>query len=107
MTWRHWQQFVANTILILGTLLVLLYYGPYLKYRWFFSVLLELLPYLSSMVLLGFVVILLFPVLRKQKVRLGVATLLLVLCWAPILRWVGLPSPGAVPEGIRVMTYNL
>ncbi len=107
MTGRNWQQFVANTILILGILLVLLYYGPYLKYRWIFSVLLELLPYLSSMVLLGFVVILLFPVLRKQKVRLGVATLLLVLCWTPILRWVGLPSRGAVPEGIRVMTYNL
>ncbi|NEQ54429.1 MAG: endonuclease/exonuclease/phosphatase family protein [Leptolyngbya sp. SIO3F4] len=100
-------RLISNITLVLSALTVLLYYGPYLKYRWVFSMLIELLPYLSSVALLSFVLVLLLPILRKQRLRVLLATLLLVICWAPVLSWVGLPSPGISPEGIRVMTYNL
>lgn len=100
-------RLISNITLLLSTLIVLLYYSPYPKYRWIFSVSLELLPYFSSIALLGFLLVLLLPILRKQRVRLVLATVLSVLCWAPILSWVGLPNLGTPSEGIRVMTYNL
>ncbi|MEO0396409.1 MAG: endonuclease/exonuclease/phosphatase family protein [Cyanobacteria bacterium P01_A01_bin.137] len=92
---------------MVSILLVLLYHSPYPKYRWAFAMLLELLPYLSSIALFGFLCVLLLPALRKQRVRVALATLLLVMCWSPIISWVGLPRPGTPPGGIRVMTYNL
>ena len=101
------QRLISNITLALNTLLVLLYYGPLLKYRWVFSVLLELLPYLSSIALLGFAFVLPLPVLRTQRVRLGLTTLLLVLSWAPVLNWLGLPNLSTSSDGIRVMTYNI
>ena len=101
------QKLISNITLVASTLLVLLYYGPYLKYRWIFSTSLELLPYLSSIALLGFLLVLLLPVLRKQRARVSLATLLLIICWAPVFAWVGLPGLSTAPEGIRVMAYNL
>jgi len=100
-------RLISNITLMLSTLLLLLYHSPYPKYRWAFAMMLELLPYLSSIALLGFLFVLLLPVLQKQRIRVVLATLLLVLCWAPILNWVGLPNLGTSPAGIRVMTYNL
>lgn len=107
MTGKQLQKLISTLMLVLSTLIVLLYYAPFVKYRWVFSVALELLPYLGGIVLLGFAFVLLVPDLRRRRVRLGFTTLLVVLCWAPILSWVGLPSLGSTPEGIRVMTYNL
>lgn len=101
------RRLLSTITLVFSTLIALLYYGPFLKYRWLFSVALELLPYLSSIALLGFLLVLLSPALRKQRVRLGLATLVLVLCWAPILSWVGTPKLSSPSEGIRVMAYNL
>lgn len=101
------QRLISNITLLLSALVVLLYHGPYLKYRWIFSMLLELLPYLSSIALLGFLLVLLLPTLRKQRIRVALATILLIMCWSPILSWAGLPRPDVAPEGIRVMAYNL
>ena len=107
MTHNPIVRFISNITLVFSTLVVLLYHSPYLKYRWVFAVLIELLPYLSTIALFGFIFVLLLPALRQQRSRLAIATLLFILCWAPILSWVGLPSSGAEPTGIKVMTYNL
>ncbi|MEM9808919.1 MAG: endonuclease/exonuclease/phosphatase family protein, partial [Cyanobacteria bacterium P01_D01_bin.56] len=72
-----------------------------------FAVSIELLPYFSTIALLGFLWVLLLPALRKQRLRLAIATLLLILCWTPILSWLGLPAPSTPADGIKVMTYNL
>lgn len=99
---------LSNLSLLFSTVALLLYHGPYFKDRWVFAVLLELWPYLSSIALLGFIGVLLFPTLRQQRIRVAIATLLLILCMAPILSWVGLPTVGKqTPDGIRVMAYNI
>ena len=101
-------RFISNITLLLSTLIVLLYHGPsFLKYRWVFAMLLELFPYLSSIALIGFVFVLALPTLRQQRIRVAIATLLLIICWAPILSWVGRPNLSTTPGGIRVMAYNL
>ena len=101
-------RFISNISLFLSALIVLLYHGPsFLKYRWGFAMLLELLPYLSSIALFGFLFVLLLPSLRQQRVRVAIATLLMIICWAPILSWIGRPNLGTTPEGIRVMAYNI
>ncbi|MEM9218863.1 MAG: endonuclease/exonuclease/phosphatase family protein [Cyanobacteria bacterium P01_F01_bin.150] len=101
-------RFISNISLFLSTLITLLYYGPsFIKYRWGFAMLLELFPYLSGIVLLGVLFVLMLPSLRQQRVRVAIATLLLIISWAPILNWVGRPNLGATPDGIRVMAYNI
>lgn len=99
-------RFISNLLLLLSSFLVLLYYSP-LKFRWPLAVLVELWPYCGVIPLLGVVLILSRADLRKHLVRVAGATLLLVLIWAPVFSWVGMPSSGQHPEGLRVMAYNI
>lgn len=99
-------QFISNILLLLGSLLVLLYYSP-LKFRWPLAVLVELWSYWGVIPFLSFILVVAIPRLRRQMVRVGLATLLLILIWAPVFSWVGLPHHGTSPEGLRVMAYNL
>ena len=101
------RSFISTLTLLISALLGLLYYGPVVKYIWPFSLALELWPYLAAIAGLAFLLVIFTPSLRKQRIRLGVATFLLVLCWTPILSWIGRPSIAADPQGIRVMAYNL
>lgn len=92
--------FISNIILLFSTLIVLLYHAPYLKYRWFFAVWLKLFPYLSSITIVGCLWVLVWPTLRRQRIRMAIATLLLITCWAPILSWVELPNLGPTPKNL-------
>ncbi|MEO0375628.1 MAG: endonuclease/exonuclease/phosphatase family protein, partial [Cyanobacteria bacterium P01_A01_bin.17] len=96
------RRFIVGLLLLSG-LLVLLYYGPFFKYRWLFSVLLELWPYLCVFPLLSFLLLL----WRPHSIQLGIAALLLILSGSPVLTWVGLPDFRPTPEGVTVMSYNL
>lgn len=98
------RRFIVG-LLLLSSLLTLVYYGPFFKYRWLFSVLLELWPYLCVFPLTS--VVLLLWRSRNRSILLGLAVLLLVLNGAPVLAWVGLPRFESMPEGVTVMSYNL
>lgn len=67
----------------------------------------EFWPYLCFIPGLGFGLRLCHRTLRRQYLRLGLATLLLLLMTAPWLQWIGLPTWGPHPEGLRVMSYNI
>jgi endonuclease/exonuclease/phosphatase (EEP) superfamily protein YafD len=45
--------------------------------------------------------------LRRQLLGLGLAALLMVLNASPVVNWLGIPSLGPHPEGLRVMSYNI
>ncbi|WP_299415784.1 endonuclease/exonuclease/phosphatase family protein [Acaryochloris sp. IP29b_bin.148] len=100
------HQLISNILLLLSGLLVLLYYSP-LKFRWPLAVLVELWPYWGVIPFVSLALVVSIPRLRHQMLRVGLATLLFVLIGAPVFGWVGFPSSGAAPEGLRVMAYNL
>ena len=99
-------RFISRLLLLLSSFLGLLYYSP-LTYRWPLAILMELWPYVCVIPLLGLGLIVSRPDLRKRLTWVGLASLLCVLIWAPVISWVGLPHGGQPPEGLRVMAYNL
>ncbi|WP_299486753.1 endonuclease/exonuclease/phosphatase family protein [Acaryochloris sp. IP29b_bin.137] len=99
-------RLTSTALLLLSGIQVLVYYSP-LKFRWPLAVLVELWPYGGMLPFLSFVWVVAISRLRRQPIRVSLATLLLILIWTPVLNWVGLPPLGASPTGLRVMAYNL
>lgn len=99
-------RLISSALLLISGLQVLVYYSP-LKFRWPLAILVELWPYWSVIPLLSFIWVVAISQLRRQTVRVSLATLLLVLILAPIFNWVGFPQLRTSPEGLRVMAYNL
>lgn len=67
----------------------------------------ELWPYFLVFPGLGLILRLWKPQLRQQYLGLGLAALLMVMTAAPVVGWLGLPSLGSHPDGLRVMSYNI
>lgn len=101
-----YYRLISSALLLLSVLQALIYYSP-LKFRWPLAILVELWPYWSVVPLLSLIWVVAISQLRRQTVRVSLATLFLVLICAPVFNWVGFPQLGIPPEGLRVMAYNL
>lgn len=101
------QQSIALITLLLSLCLWIYSVWPALSHPFPLALGKEFWPYLCLIPSLGVGFRLCCRKLRRQHLRLGFASLLLVLIAAPWLQWVGLPSWGPHPEGLRVMSYNI
>lgn len=101
-----YYRLISTTLLLISSLLLLVYYSP-LGFYWPLAILVELWSYWTIIPILSFIFVVAISQLRCSRVRLSLATFLLVLLCAPVLAWVGLPQFGDPPNGLRVMAYNL
>ncbi|WP_299489059.1 endonuclease/exonuclease/phosphatase family protein [Acaryochloris sp. IP29b_bin.137] len=101
------QQSIALITLLLSFSLGIYSVLPALNHSYPLALGKELWPYLCLIPVFGFGFRLSHRSLRRQYLRLGIATLLAVLMATPWLQWVGMPKLGSHPDGLRVMSYNI
>ena len=101
------RQGIALATLLLSGCLWGFYCWPVVNHPFPFALGREFWPYLCLIPLGGLGFRVLHPDLRRQRLGLGLAALILAINVAPWFHWLGLPAFGPHPQGLRVMSYNI
>lgn len=101
------KQGIAQTTLILSLGLYIFYLCPFINRSFPLALGMEFWPYVCVIPCFGLGFRLFHPDLRGQRLGLGLASLLLVLSFTPWFHWLGMPSIGTKPAGLRMMSYNI
>lgn len=101
------KQGIAQTTLILSLGLYIFYLCPFINRSFPLALGMEFWPYVCVIPCFGLGFRLFQPDLRGQRLGLGLASLVLVLSFTPWFHWLGMPSIGTKPAGLRMMSYNI
>lgn len=101
------QQSVAWATLLLSLCLWIYSLWPAVNRSFPLALGMELWPYLCLIPAMGLAIRLYSRRLRRQRIGLGLATLMLLIITAPWCHWLGLPSWGPHSQGLKVMSYNM
>lgn len=101
------KQGIALATLLLSLCLCIFYLWPLVNRPFPWALGMEFWPYVCVIPGFGLGFRLFHSELRVQRLGLGLASLLLVLSVAPWLHWLGMPSIGTKPTGLRVMSHNI